>query len=406
MGYTTTTFDKEANIMYHDVHIDDYNYFSMIDNQIRSEYTLCEEFTLLPKILKLYEDNGISSKEKDLVHYPTEGYYYKTPGLTRFFQLVRNLQENPSVYKKIKPSIEVDELVWLFGKSIWGTVVSERSKTIFPRMKDILTHSLNYLQLAPLWTIPNIMDTLPKFATGNPNLVELAYLTGDIRCLTAGAETNALYREMGFCMSGCCVISAPPKDVYRYHWDVKENVQSLGEKLVDLYNEILNKFQKEFAGPSDGKTSYTASLKTTYIMLPGMSSDTYVRKLPKLIQKPTVENHSSFKNNLESPRVAMLGQMLDSPMHYHWILDNDKVTEKWAAGVITTENYINKTGPELFDKWDMSGVKDADGKTNLGKLWSTNNPKFDHPEIVPGIVQTKDMTVLWNDPNYNMARHE
>ena len=93
-------------------------------------------------------------------------------------------------------------------------------------------------------------------------------------------------------------------------------------------------------------------------------------------------------------------------MHYHWILDHDKVTEKWAAGVITTENYINKTGPELFDKWDMSGVKDADGKTNLGKLWSTNNSKFDHPEIVPGIVQTKDATVLWNDPNYNMARYE
>lgn len=66
MGYTKTTFDKEANIMYHDVHIDDYNYFSMIDNQIRSEYTLCEEFTLLPKILKLYKDNEISSEENDL----------------------------------------------------------------------------------------------------------------------------------------------------------------------------------------------------------------------------------------------------------------------------------------------------------------------------------------------------
>ena len=138
MGYTKTTFDKEANIMYHDVHIDDYNYFSMIDNQIRSEYTLCEEFTLLPKILKLYKDNEISPEEKDLIHYPTEGYYYKTPGLTRFFQLVRNLQENPTVYKKVKPSIEVDELIWLFGSSIWGTVPSLRSETIFPRMKDIL----------------------------------------------------------------------------------------------------------------------------------------------------------------------------------------------------------------------------------------------------------------------------
>lgn len=54
----------------------------------------------------------------------------------------------------------------------------------------------------------------------------------------------------------------------------------------------------------------------------------------------------------------------------------------------------------------MSGITDANGKINLGKLLSTNNSKFDHPEIVPGIVQIKDETILWNDPNYNMARYE
>ncbi len=316
----------KENIIYNHIHITDYNYFSMIDNQVRSEYTLCEEYTLLPLVENLYKINGISTE--DIKHYPVEGYYYKTKGLTRFFQLIRNLQENNDVYDKVNlQSKEAEDLKWLLGNSIWGTVESKRSLTPFPRMKDILTHTLNSLLFKPNWTIENILKTIDNFATGNPNLVELAYLTNDIRCLTAGAETNALYREISFCCSGA-MIGSFEKIVDIYHWDVSEKVQNLGEKLIDKYNEVLNKFQKEISESNDYRKSMTSSRD--------LKLSECHRITPKLLIKPTIENHNDFNNKLEFPRVAMLGQCLDDGQYYHWILDNDKVTERWADGVITT----------------------------------------------------------------------
>lgn len=397
--FVKSEIDKETNIEYRYYEVSDYNYFSMIDNQVRSEYVLCEEFTLLPLVEKLYKDNGIDSDLEKLIHYPIEGYYYKTKGLTKYFQLVRNLQENPKVYKKVKPSQIVEDLKWLFGNYIWGTIASERSETIFPRMKDILTNTLNSLQLPELWKIDIIMSKIHEFATGNPNLVELAYLTGDIRCLTAGAETNSLYREMSFCASGCMSIGfIPPKIVNVYTWKVSEKVQSLGDKLIDKYNEVIIKFQKEIADSKDPKSSSIPRKGFTVFKQ-------FSRDIPKLLVKPTEENQESMLLNqdLESPRVAMLGKLLNSPMHYHWILDNNKVTEKWAEGVITTENYMNNKGPEKFNSWDMSGVTNEDGKIKLGKLWSTKSPDFETPKIVPGVIGTKDGVVLWNNPAYDMS---
>lgn len=379
--------------------VDDYSYFAMVDNQVRSEYALCEEYTLLPMVKKLYADNGISIEEKDLVHYPTEGYYYKTEGLRKFFQLVRNLQENPTVYNKVdRNAPEVGELIWLFGNTIWGTVASKRSETIFPRMKDILTHTLNSLQLKPLWTIDNIMKTIHSFATGNANLVELAYLTGDIRCLTAGAETNSLYREMSFCCSGCYI--APKKTITKrfYDWKVSEKVENLGDRLIDKYNEVLGRFQKVLANPDDKRISA--------IPRKGVFAYAGTRNEPKLLIKPKLDNHESMLSNqdLESPRVAMLGACLDDGTYYHWILDNDKVREQWANGVITTENYINRTGPEKADLslWDMSAVKDKEGKINLNKLWSTESDKYAHPMIMAGIVQAGGEVIQWNDSKHKM----
>jgi len=345
--------EREEGVLYYNTHIDNYNYFSMVDNQVRKQYARCEEFSIKPIVEKVYRDAGVDMNT--IKKYPVEGYYYKTPGLRKYFQLVRNLQENPDVYSKVTDSKETEELIWLLGNTIWGTIASERSLTIFPRMKDIMTHTMNDLGLKELWTIPNIMKCLDECATGNTNLVELAYLTGDIRCLTAGCETNALYREMAFCCSGCigASIGEPqyPKEVHVYHWDVSVNVEAMGIILVDKYNEVINRFEKE-------------DLLTTYKAFP--------------LTAPSLENFRRLDMNLESPRVAMLGQCLYDREYYHWILDKGEVTEKWSTGIITTETYKNKTEPIEFDDWDMSGVEDEDedgNKTvNFNKLWGSDIP--------------------------------
>jgi len=402
--FIRSEIDKDANIEYKHYKIDDYNYFSMIDNQVRSEYSLCEEYTLLPLVEKMYKENGLKPIPENLIHYPVEGYYYKTKGLTKFFQLIRNLQENPEVYKKIQSSNTVEDFKWLLGNNIWGTVPSLRSETLFPRMKDILTHTMNSLQYKPEWYIDNIMAMLPKYSTGVANLVELAYLTGDIRCLTAGAETNALYREMSFCLaSGCGSFFAPMKIVNVYHWEVNSEVQELGERLVDSYNEILNKFCKEFTN-QDSMTPSLTSKKTL-----GYGNENYGRSIPKLLVKPTKGNQIKLIQDLESPRVAMLGQCIDDGMYYHWILDGNKVVERWSDGMITTENYVNKDKPEQFNNWDFSGVTGEDGKINMGKLWSTTSDTFVLPKIVPGTVENKDGISIYGNPNpskYNLGLND
>jgi len=105
--------------------------------------------------------------------------------------------------------------------------------------------------------------------------------------------------------------------------------------------------------------------------------------------------------------VAMLGKEIGSPAHYHWILDNNKVTEIWMDGVMTTERYKEGRGAMQFDGWDMSGVIDEESKVRLGKLWSTKSKQTGLPEIVPGEVDVNGIRVAsWSDPFYNMQRHD
>lgn len=49
--FIKSIMDREENTEYRHYEVQDYHYFSMIDNQIRSEYALCEEYTLLPMII-------------------------------------------------------------------------------------------------------------------------------------------------------------------------------------------------------------------------------------------------------------------------------------------------------------------------------------------------------------------
>jgi len=367
--------EKEEGTIYYNTHVDNYNYFSMIDNQVRKQYAKCEEYSIKPIIEKIYKDAGVDTNS--IKKYPVEGYYYKTPGLRKYFQLVRNLQENPNVYSKVVDSKEVEEITWLLGNTIWGTIPSARSLTTFPRMKDIMTHTTNGLKYQENWTIPNIMKTIEKYATGNTNLVELAFLTGDIRCLTAGCETNALYREMGFCLASGCMMPGVtpqfPKEVHVYHWDVSENIDEMGPKLVDKYNEVINRFQN-----SDMLSSYKA-----YDLI-----------------EPNLLNFETLVRDLESPRVAMLGQCVDDRKYYHWILDKNEVKEKWSSGIITTETYINKKDPIEFDDWDMSGVEEEDengNKTiNMNKLWGTSEPGFDNITLM-GDLNSGDITIRGSD---------
>ena len=315
----------DVQIIERNIDITDRQFYSMVENQVRTKYARCEENTLLPLVENIYKLNKI--EDVKLIDFPVEGYYYKTPKLRRYFQLVRNLQENPEIYSEIKDSNEVSELTWLLNSTVWGTKKSERTEGRFPRMRDILSITLDELKFAENWKIDIILKKLPEFATGNANLVELGYLTGDIACLTASAETNALYRDFSMCLfSGCGSFNVKYVDIY--HWKVKPEVDEMGKRLVEKYNEILNHFEKS----------------------------------ANLLIHPNINNHIGFDKSLESPRVAMLGRNMDTGTYYHWIMETGgNVREEWSTGVITTEGYKNGKESMPFQLFDFSGLKQEDG---------------------------------------------
>lgn len=280
--------------------INNKDYFYMVDNIFRTETMQSEQSELLPKALKLLKDSNISSNE--LKPYLPEGYYYETEKLKQYFTIIRNLQENEDLFDKVEKTDELKYLKRILGSTLYGTEGEKDKKTPLPKMKDIMTLCMGDRMVFPenehhAWTISKIMDNLPNCFTGNPNLVELAYLTGKIECLVAGCETNILYRAT-VTISGC----SPEIVETKLIWDVDKEVQTLGEKLIDKFNSLYG----------------------------------------KQVQKPNKHNMGLFNRFPQKPRVARLGYQEDTREHYYWILnERGKVFDVYSTSKITTESYYN-----------------------------------------------------------------
>ena len=298
---------KETSALRQDityVHITDKDYFFMIENQIRKMMPDYEEKVMLPKAENILISNNI--RDEELLDFPTEGYYYKTDSLRRYFKIARNLQENCMVYKRIKKTQEVDEFINFFENDIFGKEASDRLEdAIMPRRKDILTLTLldnelfNFNSTRP-WQIDDVVNKLKYHYSGTVNLVELAYLTKEKECLASGAETNALYRE--FVLISGCYFSVP---IIEYVWDVKKEVQDMGKRLVEAYNKLIG---------------------------------------CKMIS-PDIKNHFYLNKNSQKPRLAHLGSILVTGEYYFWdVNENGETKDFYDTEFHTTETYYTKRG--------------------------------------------------------------
>lgn len=283
--------------------IDDYKYFNMIDNQIRDAMPKFESSFCLDWALKVLEQSSI--KQEELAEYPVEGYYYKNNMLKLYFQIIRNLQENEDIYDRVAKCEELTYLEIFTDNNIFGTKSTEEYKKpyinkkepILKRRYDIMALALKEIgdtsnQMHP-WTIDNILEEMGNHFTGNENLVELAYLTNDPRCVCCACETNILYREIIAC-SG--YFNFQP--IYR--WDVSKEVEKMGKRLISIYNDFI-------------KSNMVA---------------------------PTIYNCGNLKKEPELPRVSTLGFVNLTEENYYWILDNqERLSDIYSNKSITTENY-------------------------------------------------------------------
>ena len=290
------------------------DYFFMLDNQIRPSMQKFESEVLLPKAKRILEMAGV--KIEDLRQYPTEGYYHETPDLRLYFQILRNIQHNTAVYERVKNSEELRTLQKVCHNDLFGIEdpLKRENNSPLKRRYDLLTITMEDKTIFPdldtsstPWNISRIVDGIGTHYNNRTNLVELAYLTGETKCLCCGAESNSLYRAIAY-GTGSCSFSMPP---VAYVWKVTPEVEILGQRIINAYNELIGHEQ---------------------------------------IVIPSLENVSSMKREPKVPRVALLGYVDTSKSYYHWILDECMhLTEIYSPAIITTESFEKNRGSTEFN---------------------------------------------------------
>lgn len=276
------------------------DYFYMIDNQVRPAMIKIETEEFLPLAKSFLEKCNITLDE--LEDFPIEGYYYETEELSLYFKILRNLQHNIYVINKLIECDELEQLKQITNNDLFGLEDPSKRGGAGPikRRYDILTRTLERMptDMTNPWSINTIMDAISNEYGNRTNLVELAYLTKNPKCLCCGAETNCLYRMFAHGTGSCCSSS------YRkieYVWQVSPEVEELGQRIVIEYNKLINK---------------------------------------NVIEIPTISNVNKLNREPKVPRVALLGYVATSKEYYHWILDhNGKLHDIYSKYIITTQTY-------------------------------------------------------------------
>lgn len=286
--------------------ITNFDYFFMIDNQVRLAMMKIETEEFLPLAKRFLEKCNVTIDE--LEDFPTEGYYYETEELSLYFKILRNLQHNKKVIAKLVDCEELELFKKICNNDLFGiedpTEQNRGGEGPIKRRYDILTITMESMTVFPdqldvprPWTIDRIMKGLSTQYGNRTNLVELAYLTGDPKCLCAGAESNSLYR-MFSCISASYAISTPRIE---YIWEVTPEVESLGKRIVEEYNKFFNRH---------------------------------------VIEAPTLNNIGQMNRIPKVPRVALLGYATKTDEYYHWILnDRFQLFEIYSPNIITTKTY-------------------------------------------------------------------
>ena len=131
------------------IKIDDTDYFYMMDNQIRPAMQAAEVNVFLPIAKRVLDKAGVSFDQ--LKNYPIEGYYWENDNLQLYFKILRNLQHNEDVYKKVKDSEELRFLQKVCNNDIWGIEDPHKRENKAPlkRRYDILTITMENVSIFP-----------------------------------------------------------------------------------------------------------------------------------------------------------------------------------------------------------------------------------------------------------------
>lgn len=273
-----------------------------IDAMYRDYMQRFETKFLLPQVEAIVARLNVSE-----ANVPIEGYYSKSSELTRYFKLMRALQE---VQQDSLPLVEnlpeFQKILEITTSPIYGTPVQEGK--LLPKGRDPLAQAL-IDTFDGKWQAHKIMRRAYEIAldTNDISLVGLAVQLRDSILITALAESTVLYRED--VLAGIFN--------YKYIWKVEDKFANSTNRFIEEFNKLLPKD----LGLGNG--------------------------IPKAEPQHADWFYGwSTRNNILG-RCANLGYNQSSPrQYYHWAItkqhDELALDEFWDAKLWTTDNYRSK----------------------------------------------------------------
>ncbi len=161
---------------------------------------------------------------------PTEGYYTESPALTRYFRLMRALQEASAAGERKVKHLTEFQLLWevtnspLYGRPQRGG--------LFPISRDPLTQAL--IDTRPDWSVEKLTKSAYYAALrfDDISLVGLAARAQDAVVLTATRESVVLYAEV-------VSIGLPREPKLRYEWRVDEVLVEAVNRFIHIFNGFV-----------------------------------------------------------------------------------------------------------------------------------------------------------------------
>ena len=241
---------------------------------------------------------------------PVEGYYGERETLTRYFKLMRALQEVGESSEPLVSGLHEFQKICDVTKSpIFGRPI--RNGKLFPQRRDPLSQALNDTK-ATGWEAQKIINQAYEVVMDSDDisLVGLAVRLRDSIVMTALRESVILYVER---------VEMGPGNGPRieYIWKVDKGFAKIANRFIEEFNSLLPK-------------------------------DSYIRHG---INKAEPDNawrfYSAYSENRILGRCANLGYDLSTPtQYYHWAITKQNeefaLDEFWDTELWTTQNYRSR----------------------------------------------------------------
>lgn len=238
---------------------------------------------------------------------PIEGYYGEHIKLTRYFRLMRALQEVPETSESLVRDLPEFQKIWnVTNSNIFGK--PQRNKKLFPQGRDPLSQALDDLKGIG-WTAHRIIDRAYEVVNeiDDISLVALAVRLNDPILITALRESVILYAEK-------VEVGYYQGPEIEYVWKVDNGFAKIANRFIDEFNSLL-------------------------------PEDTYLSNgIPKAESQNAWDFYSAYSFNEILGRCANIGfDRSIHPQYYHWAITQQNnelmLDEFWDTNLWTTDNY-------------------------------------------------------------------